>query len=232
MDRSDFNETLTSLGGFLCLTSFAWWLNFYGPLASGDVGKMLNALPCIALPGSACGTVEPTAGLSAMGQILDAIWVNSPVIIAALFWIGLPLLVFGLVQKSPERSMSASGRYEPRKQASLNQLLDCLNLLMLVLTGLFAPLRLGLAGGGKTELSFADKTWDAMGQTAAQQAAWEKLGHTAETAQPLIASRFDYSFSLPEMIITAIVIIGYFWFVVRYSDKEYRDVIRERFGDR
>ena len=32
-------------------------------------------------------------------------------------------------------------------------------------------------------------------------------------------------------IITAIIIVGYFVFVVRYSDKEYREVIAERFGD-
>lgn len=126
----------------------------------------------------------------------------------------------------------ANNRYDPPKQSTAGQIFDSLFLLVLVGLSLFAPLWLGLAGGGKTDLTFADKTWEAMGQTAAQQAAWEKLGHTAETAQPLIASRFDYSFSPLEMLITAIVIVGYFVFVVRYSDKEYRDVIRERFGDK
>lgn len=128
--------------------------------------------------------------------------------------------------------MANNNRYDPPKQSTFGQIFDSLFLLLLVGLSLFAPLWLGLAGGGKKELSFADKTWEAMGQTAAQQAAWEKLGHTAETAQPLIASRFDYAFSPLEMLITAIVIIGYFVFVVRYSDKEYRDVIRERFGDK
>lgn len=123
-------------------------------------------------------------------------------------------------------------QYVPPKQSQIGQIFDSLFLLFLVGLSLFAPLWLKLAGGGKTDLTFADKTWEAMGQTPAMQAAWEKLGHTAETAQPLIASRFDYSFDLVEMLITAVVIIGYFVFVVRYSDKEYRDVIRERFGDK
>lgn len=126
----------------------------------------------------------------------------------------------------------ANNRYDPPKQSAFGQIFDSLFLLALVALTLFAPLWLQLAGGGKTTLEFKDKTWDAMGQNPTMQAAWEKLGHTAETAQPLIASRFDYSFDLVSFIITAIVIIGYFVFVVRYSDKEYRDVIRERFGDK
>jgi hypothetical protein len=126
----------------------------------------------------------------------------------------------------------ANNRYEPPKQSTFGQIFDSLFLLLLVGLSLFAPLWLKLAGGGKTELAFTDKTWDAMGQTAPMQAAWEKLGYTAESAQPVIASRFDYTFDLVTFIITAIVVIGYFVFVVRYSDKEYRDVIRERFGDK
>jgi ABC-type sugar transport system permease subunit len=68
-----------------------------------------------------------------------------------------------------------------------------------------------------------------MGQNATMQAQWEKLGYTAETAHDLIASRFDYSFSLPALIVTALVVIVYFVFVFRLSAKEYKDVIAERF---
>jgi len=126
----------------------------------------------------------------------------------------------------------ANGHYEPPKQSTVGQVFDSLFLLVLVGLSLFAPLWLGLAGGGKSDLAFKDKTWDAMGQTAPMQKAWEQLGFTPETAQPIIASRFDYSFDWLTMAVTAAVIIGYFVFVVRYSDKEYRDVIRERFGDK
>ena len=61
------------------------------------------------------------------------------------------------------------------------------------------------------------------------QAQWEKLGFTPETAHDMIASRFDYSFSLPALIVTALVVIVYFVFVFRLSAKEYKDVIAERF---
>ena len=94
------------------------------------------------------------------------------------------------------------------------------------------PVYLGLAGGGKTALTFQEKTWAAMGQNETMAAAWEKLGYTPETAHDLIASRFDYGFDGIALLLTAIVIIGYFVFVVRHSDKEYRDVISERFGDK
>lgn len=126
----------------------------------------------------------------------------------------------------------ANGHYEPPKQSTFGQIFDSLFLLALVVLSLFAPLWLGLAGGGKTNLEFADKTWAGLGQTPTTQAAWEKLGHTPETAQPIIASRFDYAFDPLILAITALVIVFYFFFVVRYSDKEYRDVIRERFGDK
>jgi len=119
--------------------------------------------------------------------------------------------------------------YQPPEQSIVGQILDSLLLLALVVASLFAPIYLGLAGGGKTAIEFAEKTWAGMGQTPAMQAVWEKLGYTQETAADMIASRFDYAFSLLGFIVTAIVIVIYFVFVVRYSDKEYRDVIAERF---
>lgn len=123
----------------------------------------------------------------------------------------------------------ANAPYKPPQQSKLGQLFDALFLLALVVASLFAPLVLGLAGGGKTALEFPEKTWTGMGQTAAQQAQWEKLGLTPETAHDMIAARFDYTFSVPALIITAVVVVFYFLFVVRLSDKEYRDVISERF---
>lgn len=123
----------------------------------------------------------------------------------------------------------ANGRYEPPKQSAFGQVFDSLFLLALVVLALFAPLWLGLAGGGKTVLEFTDKTWAGMGQTPVMQAAWEKLGLTPDTALPIIASRFDYTIDWIAMAATILVVVFYFIFVVRYSDKEYRDVIRERF---
>jgi hypothetical protein len=119
--------------------------------------------------------------------------------------------------------------YEPPKQSLLGQTFDSLFLLALVFLALFAPLYLGLAGGGKTALEFADKTWKGMGQNETMAAAWEKLGMTPETAAPIAAARFDYSFDMLSLIVTALVVIAYFFIVINFSKAEYRDVISERF---
>lgn len=125
----------------------------------------------------------------------------------------------------------ANTPYEPPKQSVISQIFDSFFLLVLVLGALFAPLYLGLAGGGKTEIQVADKaTWAGLGQSAAQQAVWEKLGQTPETAAPIIVSRFDYTFDTTEMVITALVVVGYFVLLFMFSRVEYNDVIEERFG--
>ena len=127
----------------------------------------------------------------------------------------------------------SDSNYIPREQSAFGQFFDSLFLLGLVLIALFAPLYLGLAGGGKTELAVADKTtWAGLGQNAVQQTQWEKLGFTPDTAASLITSRFDYSFNLVELIITAVVVVGYFILLFRFSEGEYHDVINERFGDK
>lgn len=123
----------------------------------------------------------------------------------------------------------AKPKYSPPEQSKLGQFFDSLFLLALVVLTLFAPLWLGLAGGGKTTIEFADKTWAGMNQNATMQTQWEKLGFDPASAHDLIASRFDYAFSVPALVVTALVVIVYFIFVFRVSDKEYRDVIAERF---
>jgi hypothetical protein len=121
--------------------------------------------------------------------------------------------------------------YEPPKQSAFGQLFDSLFLLVLVFAALFTPLYLKLAGGGKTDLALADtKTWEGLGQNAVQQAQWLKLGMTPETAAPMITSRFDYSFSVVELVITAVVVIGYFALLFAFSKREYIEVLEERFG--
>lgn len=121
--------------------------------------------------------------------------------------------------------------YEPPKQSAIGQFFDSLFLLALVFAALFTPLYLKLAGGGKVDLEVADKTtWAGLGQNAVAQAQWEKLGQTPETAAPLITSRFDYSFDPIGLVVTAVVVIGYFLLLFHFSKIEYRDVIAERFG--
>lgn len=122
--------------------------------------------------------------------------------------------------------------YKPPQQSAFGQFFDSLFLLALVFTALFGPLFLGLAGGGTTTTTFADPTWAGMGQNETMIAAWEKLGYTAESAQAIISTRYDYAFDPIAAVITAIVVIGYFVIAVHFSKVEYRDVISERFGDK
>jgi hypothetical protein len=126
----------------------------------------------------------------------------------------------------------AKAPYRPPQQSAFGQFFDSLFLLVLVFAALFAPLYLGLAGGGKTTLTFTDPSWSGMGQNPTMVAAWEKLGYTADTAKELIASRFDYAFDPIAAVVTAVVVIAYFYIAVHYSKVEYRDVISERFGDK
>jgi hypothetical protein len=124
----------------------------------------------------------------------------------------------------------AKEHYEPPQQGRAGQLFDTIFLVALVYLVLFAPLVLGLTGGGTYLLEVAEKSWEALGQNAVMQAQWEKLGHTAESASEIITKRFDYTINPIALILTALVIVAYFWLVVRLSDKEYREVIAERFG--
>jgi hypothetical protein len=119
--------------------------------------------------------------------------------------------------------------YQPPQQSWVGQFFDTLFLLVLVLGALFVPVYMGLAGGGKTKLDIAGTSWADLGQNATMQQQWERLGYTPETAHEMIVTRFDYSFSLPALIVTALVVVGYFLLVFRWSAKEYKDVIAERF---
>lgn len=119
--------------------------------------------------------------------------------------------------------------YEPPQQSMVGQVIDAFVILVLVVASLFAPVYFKLAGDKKTTLTFNGTDWAALGQNATAQAQWQKLGLTPDTAKDMIASRFDYTFSWTMFIITAAVIFIYFAYVIIVSDKEYREVIAERF---
>lgn len=122
--------------------------------------------------------------------------------------------------------------YTPPEQGKLGQLIDVIVLLALSVGALFVPLWLGLAGAAKVVTTPVENpTWETLGQTAAQAAQYEALGYTPESAHDLILARFDYSFSWGSLILMAVIIIGYFALMLRLSDREYRDVINEKFGD-
>ncbi|MDR7222742.1 hypothetical protein [Aminobacter aminovorans] len=123
--------------------------------------------------------------------------------------------------------------YKPPKQSLAGQIFDVVTLLVLTVGALYIPLYLGLAGAAKVPNPIANPTWEALGQNATEQQQWAALGVTdPAAANDIITARFDYSFSWSALIVMAVLVVGYFVMVVRLSDKEYREVIEERFGDK
>ncbi len=128
-------------------------------------------------------------------------------------------------------------RYTPPPQSKIGQIIDVLVLLVLIIGALRLPLWLGLAGGAKTPAAHNPAaTWADLGQdTPEKVAAYNALGFTvptSESLQALITARFDYSINVPELLIMIVVVIGYYFLVIRFSGKEYNEVIAEKFGDR
>lgn len=81
-------------------------------------------------------------------------------------------------------------------------------------------------------VTFENLTWEALQQNPVMQAQWGKLGYDLEGAAGAITLRYDYSFDWLWLILTLAAVGGYFWFLIQQSDKEYRQVIAEKFGDK
>ena len=139
-------------------------------------------------------------------------------------------------------------RYNPPQQSRGGQVFDVALLLVLVFLALFLPLWLqiavpsrveklpaGVTYAMQTDASGAESkvwtglTWESLGQNPTMQAQWEKLGYTAESAADIITQPFEYTIDYEGLAITAIVILGYYVFVLWASKKEFREVIREKF---
>jgi hypothetical protein len=130
-------------------------------------------------------------------------------------------------------------RYQPPRQSGIGQLLDSLFIMVLVFLSLLAPVLMKKeapapepAPDQAQQAPAPAVTWDELKQNQVARAQWEKLGHTPETAKPIVESRFDYSIEPVSLIVTIAVILAYFIFVFRISEREYRQVIAERFGDK
>jgi hypothetical protein len=134
--------------------------------------------------------------------------------------------------------------YVPPKQSIAGQLFDVGFLLALVFGALFLPIWLGIAvpsrveklPDGVTYTKAADGmktwqglTWEKLGQNPTMQAQWTKLGYTKETAADIITQPFDYTIDAEGVAITAGVILAYFLFLMFMSDREYKEVIAEKF---
>jgi hypothetical protein len=123
-------------------------------------------------------------------------------------------------------------RYTPPEQDKAMQFVDVGFLILAIFGALWLPLQLGLAGAAKAIDKIENPTWELLGQNATMVSIWEKLGYTPETAHDVIQNRFHYNIDWISLILMAAVLIGYYVFLFRASDKEYREVIAEKFGDR
>jgi cbb3-type cytochrome oxidase subunit 3 len=122
-------------------------------------------------------------------------------------------------------------KYNPPEQPRSMQFADIIFLIAAIFIALWLPLKLGLAGAAKAIDKIENPTWDALGQNATMVSVWEKLGYTPETAHDIIQNRFHYNIDWLALVFMAAVLIGYFVFLFRASDREYREVIAEKFGD-
>lgn len=123
--------------------------------------------------------------------------------------------------------------YIPPKQGKISQLIDVVVLVALTVGALFVPLWMNMAGAAKEVASAVEApTWEALGQNAAQAAQYEALGYTPESAHDLILARFDYSFTTGALITMIVVIVAYYFLMLKFSEAEYREVIAEKFGQK
>jgi len=122
--------------------------------------------------------------------------------------------------------------YQPPAQGKASQLIDVIVLVVLTVGALFVPIWLGVAGAAKSVTApVANPTWESLNQNAAQAAKYEALGFTPQSAHDLILSRFDYSFSIGALLTMIVVIVLYYFLILRFSEVEYREVISEKFGE-
>lgn len=122
-------------------------------------------------------------------------------------------------------------KYKPPVQSKIGQIIDVIVLMVLAIGSLYIPLKLGLSGSAKVTTVVENPTWESLGQNEAMVAQWAKLGYAdPASAHDLIMTRFDYSFSWLNLMIMAVVLIGYFVMMLKLSDREYREVIAEKFG--
>lgn len=122
--------------------------------------------------------------------------------------------------------------YVPPKQGWFGQVFDSVFILALVFASLLTPLLLKSDAAADAVVSASKATWQSLNLSSIEQAQWVKLGYDPEKAAALINTRFDYSVDPLWLGITILVIVGYFIFMLKVSEKEYREVIAEKFGEK
>ena len=122
-------------------------------------------------------------------------------------------------------------KYNPPEQPKAMQWFDIAVVVGAIFLALWFPLYMGWAGNSKVMEVVADPTWETLKQTPAQVEQWVKLGFAdAAAAHDIIQNKWDYTINWLQLIFLTIALVGYFVFLFKASDKEYREVIDEKFG--
>lgn len=123
--------------------------------------------------------------------------------------------------------------YVPPKQSRVSQFIDVILLMALTIGVLLLPGYLGLSGAARNIVPVENPTWESLGQNPTMVERWNALGFAdAASAHDMITARFDYSFTWGALIVMIVIIVGYFAILLRFSEQEYREVIREKFGEK
>lgn len=121
--------------------------------------------------------------------------------------------------------------YTAPKQSRISQFIDVILLMALTIGVLLLPGYLGLSGAARNITPVENPTWEALGQTPVMVERWNALGFAdAAAAHDMIVARFDYSFTWGALLLMIVVIVGYFAMMLMLSEREYREVIAEKFG--
>ena len=146
----------------------------------------------------------------------------------------------------------AKSIYQPPQQSVPGQWIDVIVLLALIFLALFVPVWAKIAvparveklpagvtyvmntttdaDGNETQTKqWTGLTWEALGQNPVMQQQREKLGYTVESAADIITQPFDYTLDWLGVIGMIVLIGGYYVFMLWHSEKEYRQVIAEKF---
>ncbi len=122
-------------------------------------------------------------------------------------------------------------KYTPPEQSKAMQWFDIACVVVAIFLALWLPLQAQWAGVSRSIVKIENPTWEALGQTPVQVEQWVKLGYAdAAAAHDIIQNKFDYTIDWLQLVIMSAVLIGYFVFLFKASDKEYREVIDEKFN--
>jgi hypothetical protein len=132
--------------------------------------------------------------------------------------------------KTEEKIMA---KYNPPEQPKIMQWFDIFCVVGAIFFALWFPLYMGWAGVSRSIVKIDNPTWETLKQTPAQVEQWVKLGYAdAAAAHDIIQNKFDYTIDWTQLIIMTIVLVGYFVFLFKASDTEYREVIDEKFSQK